>query len=347
MANIDEIMKEKGLIKVPVEKEKDNPYRRVAKFLFIIGASQASRVIKNLSSDQVDKIVAELVTIQSIDKDEAEEILKEFSSLYDKAKQGFGGIDTAREMLEKAFGREKANKIIDSSIPEKKKASFDYLKDIDNETLKVLLEGEMTSTKALILSQLPAKQVAKYISNVKDKKEIVKAMLDMKKVNADILFEVSEVMRKKMSKIKISTTSIDGKNSLLSILRNLDYKAGEEIINSIAENDAFLAKELKDNIFTIDDILSIPDFQLQKFLFGFDDELLTKLIHGKNEAFRNKILSNLSGGRGKRIEEEEKMREYFLKKEVNEATNTFMQKVRDAQGKGELEILIGDEAQWV
>lgn len=46
MANIDEIMKEKGLIKVPVEKEKDNPYRKVAKFLFIIGANQASRVLK-------------------------------------------------------------------------------------------------------------------------------------------------------------------------------------------------------------------------------------------------------------------------------------------------------------
>lgn len=347
MANIGEIMKEKGLIKVPVEKEKDNPYRKVAKFLFIIGASQASKVIKNLSSDQVDKIVAELVTIQTIGKDEAQEILKEFSGLYEISKQGFGGIETAREMLEKAFGKEKANKIIDNSIPEKREVSFDYLKDIDNETLAILLEGEMTSTKALILSRLPAKQVAKYISNAEDKKDIIRAMLDMKKVSFDILFEVAEAMRKKMSKIKISTTSIDGKTSLLSILRNLDYKAGEEIIDSIAENDAFLAKELKENIFTIDDILSIPDFQLQKFLFGFDDNVLTRLIHGKNDAFRNKILSNLSGGREKRIEEEEKMQEVFLRKEVNEATNTFMQKIREAQGKGELEILIGDEAQWV
>ena len=347
MANIEQIMKEKGLIKVPVEKEKDNPYRKVAKFLFIIGASQASRVIKSLSSDQVDKIVAELVTIQTVGKEEAEEILKEFSGLYDKAKQVFGGIDTAREMLEKAFGKEKANKIIDSSIPEEKKISFDYLKDIDNETLGMLLEGEMIATKSLILSQLPAKQVAKYISSAKDKNEIIKAMLDMKKVSSDILFEVAEAMRKKMSKIKISTTAIDGKTSLLSILRNLDYKAGEEIINSIAENDSFLAKELKENIFTLDDIISIPDFQLQKFLFGFDDDILTKLIHGKNDAFRNKILSNLSGGRGKRIEEEEKMQELFLKKDIKEATNTFMQKIREAQANGELEILIGDDAQWV
>ena len=41
------------------------------------------------------------------------------------------------------------------------------------------------------------------------------------------------------------------------------------------------------------------------------------------------------------------MQEFFLKKDVKEATNTFMQKIREAQGKGELEILIGDEAQWV
>ena len=45
MSDIKDIMNEKGLIKVP--QEADSPYRKVAKFLFLIGAKEASRVIKN------------------------------------------------------------------------------------------------------------------------------------------------------------------------------------------------------------------------------------------------------------------------------------------------------------
>ncbi len=346
MSDIKDIMNEKGLIKVP--QEPDSPYRKVAKFLFLIGAEEASRVIKKLGAEQVDKIVKELVTIQKIDKTEAEQILKEFSHLYDAAKVSFGGLDTARSMLEKAFGSQKAQAIIDASIPDKKKPNFDYLKDIDNDTLSVLLEGEMIATKALILSQLSAKQVAKYISSTREKKEIVKAMIDIKSVSSNILFELSEAMKKKLSGIQTSNTAIDGKASLVNILRSLDYKSGEDLIASIAQDgDAELANELKENLFTLDDVLSIPDFQMQRFLFAFDDELLIKLIHAKSDAFKHKILANLSEGRSHRVAEEEHIREYFLKKDVKEATNTFMQKVREANANGEIEIVRGEEGEWV
>ena len=348
MSDIKDVMKEHGLVKVPIDKEKDSPYRKVAKFLFLIGAEEASRVIKSLSSDQVDKIVKELVTIQSIGKDEAEEILKEFSKLYDTSSFSYGGVDRARSMLEKAFGVEKAQKIMDASLPSKKNVSFDYLKDIDNETLSILLEEEMVSTKALILSQLPPKQVAKYISTSLEKKDIIRAMLDMKSISEDILFEVCEAMRRKMSKIKSSSTAIDGKGSLVNILRSLDYKEGEALIASIEDSgDEELAKELKEKLFTLDDVLSIPDFQMQRFLFVFEDDVLIKLIHAKDEAFRNKILSNLSEGRAYRVKEEERCQDFFLKKDVKDATNFFMQKVREAHTKGEIEIIRGDEDEWV
>lgn len=345
MDDIKDIMKEKGLIKV--SQEKDSPYRKVAKFLFLIGSSEASRVIKKLDANQVDKIVKELVTIQKIDKTEAEQILKEFSHLYDSSKFSLGGVDAARSMLEMAFGEQKAQKILDSSIPQTKKPNFDYLKDIDTQTLSLLLNGEMPSTQALVLSQLPAKQVANYISASKEKKEIIKAMLEMKSVSSDVIFEVSEAMKRKMANIKNESTAIDGKASLLNILRSLDYEKSEELIESIEGDNEKLAKELKEGLFTLEDVLSIPDFQMQRFLFAFEDELLIKLIHRKSDAFRQKILTNLSEGRAKRIEEEEHLTDFFLKKDVMDATRTFMQKLIEAHSKGDVEILRGEDGTWV
>ncbi len=345
MDDIKKIIQKQGLVKV--SKEKDSPYRKVAKFLFLIGSNEASKVIKTLDGEQVDKIVKELLTIQRIDKDEAEAILKEFSHLYDSSKFSFGGKDVATSMLEKAFGSERAKQIIDSSISEKKTPNFDYLKGIDAKNLSLLLAGELPSTQALILSQLPAKQVAEYISASDEKKEIIKAMLNIKSISSEILFEVSEAMKRKMSKIKTEELPIDGKASLLNILRTLDYKKGEELLETIEVEDEALAKELKDGLLTLEDVLSIPDFQMQKFLFAFDDDFLMRLIHAKNDAFRRKILSNLSEGRANRVEEEERLQDFFLKKDVRDATNTFMQKLLEANAKGDVEVIRGEKGEWV
>ncbi|GMO49170.1 MAG: hypothetical protein Ta2G_05850 [Termitinemataceae bacterium] len=43
---------------------KDSKYRRVAKFLILLGSEQASSVLENLGEEQVEKISAEIVTIR-------------------------------------------------------------------------------------------------------------------------------------------------------------------------------------------------------------------------------------------------------------------------------------------
>ena len=49
MSDIESQMLKNGLIKVPVDEKstgKESPYRKVAKFLFIIGAEQAADVMR-------------------------------------------------------------------------------------------------------------------------------------------------------------------------------------------------------------------------------------------------------------------------------------------------------------
>ena len=99
MSDIESQMLKNGLIKVPVDEKstgKESPYRKVAKFLFIIGAEQAADVLRQLTKEQIDKVVAELVTVQSIDKKEAYDILNEFNDIYNKNKNLLGGVDTAK-----------------------------------------------------------------------------------------------------------------------------------------------------------------------------------------------------------------------------------------------------------
>ena len=85
-------IKRGGLLKIPREdgaagqpffaQEKaaqgDSVYRRVAKFLLLIGSDQAAEVFKHLPQSDVEKIIPELTTIRSVGEDEAAAIFEEF-----------------------------------------------------------------------------------------------------------------------------------------------------------------------------------------------------------------------------------------------------------------------------
>ena len=203
MSDIESRMLKQGLIKVPIDEnaKKESPYKRVAKFLFIIGTDQAAEVLKQLSKEQVDKVVAELVTVQSVDKKEALEILTEFNEIYNVNKNSMGGVETARTMLTEAFGSEKAAQILENTVPAKISDPFDYLDGMDNERLTRILGGELPAAKAVILSQLKPKQAADYISSLSDeeKKEVVLRLAKMKEMDAAVLQQVSEALKKKLN----------------------------------------------------------------------------------------------------------------------------------------------------
>ena len=106
-------LKQGGLLKVPREDgdAKDSVYRRVAKFLLLIGRDQAAEVFKHLPQSDVEKIIPEITTIRSVGEDEAAAIFEEFRSLVEVKKEN-GGEATAFNILEKAFGAGKAGNLM-------------------------------------------------------------------------------------------------------------------------------------------------------------------------------------------------------------------------------------------
>ena len=65
MSDLESEIRRRGLIKVSSEgAQKESPYRRVAKFLYLIGEAQAAKVLQKLTREQIEKVVAEMLTIR-------------------------------------------------------------------------------------------------------------------------------------------------------------------------------------------------------------------------------------------------------------------------------------------
>ena len=110
-----EYLKSGGLLKVPIKEskpgEKDSAYRKVAKFLVLIGEDEAAKVLPHLSESEIEKIIPEIASIRTVSKEEAAVILEEFNGIVKRVKEQ-GGVVTDREMLVKAYGEKRADEML-------------------------------------------------------------------------------------------------------------------------------------------------------------------------------------------------------------------------------------------
>ncbi|NLM00162.1 MAG: flagellar motor switch protein FliG [Treponema sp.] len=351
---ISEYMDRYGMIKVTKSDEKktfggESVYRRVAKFLLLIGIDEAAKIIPHLTVEQTEKIIPEIASIRSVDTEEANVILAEFQNLVDQSRHT-GGVDTARDILVKAFGTERANQMIEKTVAFPEGKPFEYLKDLDAERIAQLLIDESAPVRALVLSHLEPKVAASYIGSLpaEEKTEVIQRLAKLTKMSPDIIRRIDSAMHEKIYNINTQKANIiDGRNALANILKKMSSDNENAILSSLGKNDPELAYDIKNRLFTTEDFINCDDKWLQNKLQTMMDTQIAYIIAGKTDDFRGKILSNVSSGRGQLILDEEKLRKPMLKKDVDEATNLFMSSLRRSWEKGELIILNRDDEVYV
>ena len=337
-----------GLVKIPASStEKDSIYRRVAKFLVIIGIDEAAKILPHLTEEQTEKIIPEIASIQKITPEESASILEEFESLVEKAREE-GGLETARNILTKAYGSEKAEDMLKKSVKYPDGKPFDYLSDANAERIKVLIDGESDAVKSLVLSQIEPKKAAKVINlmDVDDKKKIVLRLAKMKPVAPEVLAEIDKSLHEKLlTQNTENSQNMDGRGVLAQILKRMNPSAENSIINTLSEQDPELGEDLRKRLFTEEDVIGSDDRFIQNYLHDMEDRDIAILIYGKNDAFREKILSNVSKNRRRVVLDEESMIHHLTKSDSEKITSSFYSVLRRAWENGDLRVLGRDEGE--
>lgn len=333
-----------GLIKVPeAPREADgreNIYRRVAKFLLLIGTDEAAKVISHLTPEQTERIIPEIASIRRVDPAEAEVILAEFRSLLENARQQ-GGVSTARNILEKAFGSQRAEEVLSKVVPFPEGVPFNYLQEMDGERVFLLLRDEPHPVQTLVLSRLKPGVAAEVINQMEseDKKEIIRRLAKLAPMDPEILRRVDRAMHEKVLMMNThAADSMDGRGALTEILKRMSPNAEKDILSALSDLDPELSNDIRDRLFTIDDIVMADNRFLQKKLHAMSEGEIAMLIAGKPDSFRQKILTNVSKNRGDIILEEEVLRRPMRRRDCDEVTARFFSVLRRAWEDGTLII---------
>ena len=348
--------KETEKIKIPPltpegEPSQDSKYRRVAKFLILIGSEQAAGILAELDPDQITEISKEIALVKVIKPEERDEILAEFQSLFSAKPFEYygpsrGGIETARRILYLAKGPKEGEDILNKAIPKSKENLFGFLEEYSAEQIVTLIKDETDQTAALLLSRMTAKISAEILSKLpaKRKAAILQRIAHQSEVAPEVLEQVSAAMKEKIRNVSAPSDDIkiDGMQALTAILKQGDYSFGDKLINEIEKDDPEIGQNLKEKLYTLDDVLLALDRPIQEKLSMMTDQDIAVLLKGRGNEFCEKIMSCVSAGRRKVIREESEVLGAVPKRDCDSAARDFLSWFRTARENGEI-LLYSDE----
>ncbi len=126
-----------------------------------IGAENAAGVYKRLSDDEVERLTLEVSSLPYMDINAVDEVLNEFYELCLTQKViTEGGIDYARSVLEKAYGPEMAQRLMDKVSKSMQTKAFEFVRKSDYKNLLAIIQNEHPQTIALVLSYVNSDQAS-------------------------------------------------------------------------------------------------------------------------------------------------------------------------------------------
>lgn len=319
---------------------------KAAKFLLLLGRDEAAAVIRHLKPAEVEQVSRAIAAIDTIDTAEANEILTEFGWLAKTQGAGLeGGPETAKVMLEAAFGKDKADGLYKRAVPDTRKP-FDFLDGFDAKQLLVLLKNESPQMIAMILPYLDPKSASGLISELPKaaRTDVIKRVARLDKTSPEVIERVEAVLRDRAVALGRSEVGqeIDGASVLAGILKHVDGGLEESILSGIEEDDPALSKDIRERLFTIDDVLRVPSRDMQRGLRDLTERDIALLLKGKSQAFRDKVLENVSQGKKTIVLEEYDIMGTVRRDEADKATKSFVEFFKRRWEDGNL-VLEGDD----
>ncbi|OHD07171.1 MAG: hypothetical protein A2086_02515 [Spirochaetes bacterium GWD1_27_9] len=316
--------------------------RLAALFLVLCGIEKSKEIIKNFNEEELIKTVSEILAIESISKEEIEQVEKNFGKISNIDGKAKGGKEFARNLLQKSFGISKGSEFFIKTIEEEKDKEFKFLQELSEEQLKDILKDESDLVAALIMGMLPPQKAAKIMSLLPKEMtvKVIKKMSGKFEINTEVMNIIIKKLKEKAKNIKTDENiiKIAGKNKLLEILKHSDPKSAELLLDELAHEDEELANEIKENIFTFNDVALLKKKDLEKALKNYNDKDLAFILKGAKEEIKTIFFTCITKRRKELIEEEIKVMGEVRKKDVDDKRRAFIDFLKEMEAKGEISL---------
>lgn len=327
--------------------------RKAAILLVCLGEDAASAVYRNLPDTDVQRITQEIADLNHITPETASQVLNEYQQLtLTQEYLAQGGKDYATKLLVKAFGEEGAKKLLDQvSLAQEMSASkLDSLQKADPQQLAKFLEGEHPQTIALILAHLDPKQASALLLKLPEqvRAESVKRLAQLRQFSPEMAQKVSFVLHKRLQTLgEQSRRAYAGFKGVADVLNRLDPVSGKAILELIERDDPSLAVNIRNLMFTFEDLLGVPEASIRELLAQLDKKTLALALKGAPEELKSHVFKCMSSRAVEMLKEDVEVLGPVRSRDVAKAQQDAVAIARRLESEGKLSLKAEGDDEYV
>ena len=263
-------------------------------FLLSLDEDVARPIVQELGEEEIRKLRTVASTMREVPKDAISLTFREFLERSGNAVAvPRGGLPYLRRLSAGALGEDRARAVFEDGVT----SPLTRLERARPEDVAALLEVEPPQLAAAILSVLPPTSASAVLFAMSEGRQaaVIKNVGRMTQVPASVLEDVAAALAASLPTSEASTlVSVDGVAKAAELLNATGRGAQEVILGFLDTEDPELANDVRQAMFTFEDLARVNSRQMRILLREVASDRLVLALKGASDGLIDAVLAGLS-----------------------------------------------------
>ena len=325
--------------------------RKAAIFLVAVGDELGKKILQNLAEGDLQKLTEEIADLRGVPPDLSLEVIDEFHEML--GTQQFmihGGLDYATRLLVDTFGQQRAEDLLGlvKRAQEASQSDLTVLQRVDPQQLGKFLESEHPQTIAVVLAHLAAKRGSTVIDSLSEERrvEAIRRLAAMRQFSPEMAQRVAMILHRRLENMgDTGRKAYSGFKAVADLLNRMESEETKKILDEIEAADVAMALNIRNLMFTFDDLVTIPPASIREIVAAADKRQLALALRGASEDLRAHVFAAMSSRAADMLKEDMEVMGPVRAREVAGAQHEILALARnlEAEGKVILKLEQGDD----
>lgn len=313
--------------------------------LLALEREQAARVLRLLPSPVIERILPYMARPGTISREQQESVLRQTTLAMDAIQSmGEGGLEYTQELLNQALGPNRAALLMRQLTAGTADQPFSVLLQADPDQAAAVLAQEDPQLIALMLAYIPAPVAALLLSKMPDAvaAETTRRLAHLRHVDPSVLETLESVLETQLT----ASQTIDvtgGLERIVPILNASEPSTEQAILDRLSTLDPELAGNVRDQLFTFEDLRKLDDTLLQTILRRISLPQLAMALRKATHELQDRIFANMTEEQGALLKEEIDTLGAQHVRDVEKAQHAITNLIHQLEDAGEIELPHGDQ----
>jgi len=307
-------------------------------FLLSLDEEIARPIVAELGEEEIRTLRTVASTMREVPKNALENTFKEFLERSSSAVAvPRGGLPYLRKLSSGALGEERTRAVFEDGVT----SPLTRLEHAKPEDVAALLEAEPPQLAAAILSVLSPRAASPILFAMTEERQaaVIKNVGRMTQVPASVLEDVAAALADGLPTSDAATlVSVDGVAKAAELLNSTGKTGQELILGFLDTEDPDLANDVRQAMFTFDDLGKIPSKQMRVLLREIQGDRLVIALKGASDLVIEALLAGLSSRAAALVRDDLETMQNVKKADVLAARREIVSIALRLESEGQLDL---------